>query len=136
NAHPQVCLATAQALVVLEARTTAPTLMRHAQDGSFDLAQMLEPALAQWDYAPMRPVWLARLADSKTPRGQLRLAVRAAASIKAWDAVPHLRRLTLDSRVPGDVRLEAARALAVLQSTGLETDARLLATDVAPAKTV
>jgi HEAT repeat protein len=75
----------------------------------------------------MRPVWLARLADPQPPRGPLLLAIQAAAVARLTDAIPHLHRLALDPGAQGDVRLEAARALAGLQPAGLEPDACRLA---------
>src|SRR6185437_6160335 len=106
-----VRLAIARALVALDARQTAEVLMRHAQADGFDAARLLEPALARWNYAPMRPVWLTRLESRQTPPGPLLLAVQAAALTKLTDAAPHLRRLALDSKTDKTVRLEAARTL-------------------------
>ncbi|HEY7425040.1 MAG TPA: hypothetical protein VH682_12485, partial [Gemmataceae bacterium] len=126
DAHAVVRLAAAQALVALDARQTADVLMRHAQADGFDAARLLEPALARWDHAPMRPVWLARLDSSRTPRGPLLLAIQAAALVKLSDAIPHLRRLALDPKTERGVRLEAARTLAALQTMDLEPDARRL----------
>src|SRR5262249_59312898 len=97
-----------------EARQAAPALMALARAGGFEAARLLEPALARWDHAPMRRVWLARLNDPGTPRGPLLLAVQAAAVLKLADAAPGLRRLPLDPRQAPDVRLEAARALSVV----------------------
>jgi HEAT repeat protein len=136
DAHPVVKLAVARALVALDARPTAAALAAFAQAGGPDAARLLEPVLAKWDHAPMRAVWLARIADPKAPRGALVLAVRAAGTAKLTDAAPPLRRLALDPRGAGDVRLEAARSLALLQPTGLEADAQALAADPSPQKIV
>jgi HEAT repeat protein len=127
DARPVVRLAAARALVALDARQAAEVLMRHAQADGSDAARLLEPALARWDYAPMRPIWLARLESPRTPREPLLLAIQAAAIVKLSDAIPHLRRLALDSKTERGVRLEAARTLAALQSADLEPDARRLA---------
>jgi HEAT repeat protein len=135
DAHAVVRLAAAQALVALDARQTADVLMRHAQADGFDAARLLEPALARWDHAPMRPVWLARLDSSRTPRGPLLLAIQAAALVKLSDAIPHLRRLALDPKTERGVRLEAARTLAALQTMDLEPDARPLLDGAPPRAT-
>jgi HEAT repeat protein len=77
----------------------------------------------------MRRVWLDRLADAKCPRPALLLAIQAAAMVKLDESKAHLRRLTLDRREESVVRIEAARALGVLQTAGLENEARTLADD-------
>jgi HEAT repeat protein len=134
DAHPVVRLAVARALIALDARQAAPALMKRSRTGGFDAARLIEPALAGWDHAPMRPVWLDRLKDARTSRGPLTLAIRAAATVKLVEAVSHLRRLGLDPTAAGDIRLEAARAVGTLQSSGLEEDARPLAADASPSK--
>src|SRR5947209_8628966 len=50
--HPTVRLPVAQALIALEAKEAAPSLFRHAQSGSNDLRDIIEPALARWDHRP------------------------------------------------------------------------------------
>jgi HEAT repeat protein len=132
NTSPVVRLAVARALIALDAKAAAPSLMKYARSGDADAARLIEPALARWDHTPMKAVWLARLVDVKTPRGDLLLAVRASGVIKLADAAPHLRRLALDTRIAGELRLESARTLAIVQPTGLEADARALATDASP----
>ncbi len=134
DAHRFVRLAAARALVALDARQAAPALMARARADGLETARLLEPVLARWDHAPMRPVWLARLDDPRTNRGLLILAVQAMAVVKVADAAPGLRRLALAPGQAGDVRLEAARALGMLQPAGLEADAGLLAADASPGK--
>jgi HEAT repeat protein len=107
--------------------------MRLAQTDGLDAARLLEPVLARWDYAPMRRAWLARLSDPATPPVLFGLAAQAAVTAKLADAVPHLRRLVLNPEAPGELRLEAARTLAVLQPSGLEVEARRLAANSSPA---
>src|SRR5262249_36803626 len=75
NVHPVVRLATARALGFLDARQAAPVLKKHAESGNFDLARQLEPVLARWQFAPMRPVWLGRLQDPQSSHGMLLLAI-------------------------------------------------------------
>jgi HEAT repeat protein len=130
--HPAVLLAVAKALVTLEARQTAPSLFQQAQIGGADLREIIEPALAHWDYRPARAIWLARLRDRSTPQRSLILAIRALAVVNESQAVPPLRALLLSAAVPGPVRLEAARALGSLSPSGLEKDAAGLITDLSP----
>jgi len=130
--HATVALAVAQALVALEAREAAPSLLRVAESGDGDLRNIVEPALARWDYRPARAVWLARLRESATPQRGLVLAVRALAAVRAEDAADSLRELVVSGQTAGPVRLEAARALGLLRSGGLEKDAERLAADASP----
>ena len=59
---PAVRVAIVNALLELDARKAAPNLFGKVQEGNTDLRDLIEPALARWNHAPMRAVWLARLA--------------------------------------------------------------------------
>ncbi len=130
--HPTVRLAIAEALITLDARKTAANLLRHAQAGDSDLRELVEPALARWDYRPARQVWLERLREPATRQRNLVLAIRALAAVREEQAADRLREIVLTERTPGPIRLEAARALASLRSSGLEKDAERLAADTSP----
>src|SRR5205823_14354998 len=72
--HPTVRLAVARALVDLEARDAAPSLLRIARAEGAEMRNFIEPALARWDYRPAREVWLDRLGEPETPSWSLVLA--------------------------------------------------------------
>src|SRR5262245_54211890 len=55
--HPAVRLAVARALIVLEAQDSARSLFRLARSGGVELRNVIEPALARWNYRPAREVW-------------------------------------------------------------------------------
>src|SRR4051794_14115417 len=59
--HPAVRLAVARALITLDARGAAPSLLGKARKGDLEMREAVEPALARWDYRPARAVWLERL---------------------------------------------------------------------------
>ncbi len=130
--HPAVRRAAAEALVELEAREATPSLWKQAQEGGPALREVVEPALARWDYQPARAVWLERLRDPATPHRALVLAIRGLAVVREGQAADPLRELALSVRTPGPVRLEAARALGALRTEGLEADAERLAADTSP----
>jgi len=127
--HPVVVLAAAQALIAIDAREAAPRLFEHAMSDGLEMAQLVEPALARWNYRPIRKVWLERLSAPKTPRRMLMLAIRGLSTVGEVKAEPRLRELAFARHGPSDVRLEAARALGELRTEGLEADARRLAAD-------
>jgi HEAT repeat protein len=124
--HPPVRLAVARTLVALDAHDAAPNLFEQAKSGDGDLREIVEPALARWDYRPARDVWLARLRDPDAPPRTLVLAIRGLAAVREKQAADRLRELALSDRTAGPVRLEAARALGTLRSEGLEQDAESL----------
>jgi len=130
--HPALMLAIARTLVTLEARDTAATLLEHAESGSSDLREIVEPALAKWDFRPARELWLKRLADPACPRRNLVLAIQGLGAVGEDKAADRLRELALGDQVPVQIRLEAAQALAMLRSDGLEKDAEALAGDATP----
>ncbi|HKB06351.1 MAG TPA: hypothetical protein VKD90_29420 [Gemmataceae bacterium] len=128
--HPTVRAAMARALVVLDAKQAADGLARAAATDD-DVRDLVEPALARWDYKPIRAVWLERIAKPPTRRGTV-LAARGLAAVKEEKAAPRLRELALGRDVPAAVRLEAARALAVIRPSGSEADALALAANTSP----
>ncbi|QDU19182.1 hypothetical protein [Urbifossiella limnaea] len=125
DAHPTVRLAAARALVVLDAKDAAAVLARAAAADA-DLHEFADPALSRWDYKPARATWLDRIAQPPSRRGFVH-AVRALGGVREPAAAPRLRDLALDRTAPAAVRLEAARALAEIRTTGSEADARPLA---------
>lgn len=127
--HPAVRLAVARALVALDAREAAPQLLRLAQAGDTDLRELVEPALAKWGYRPARAVWLDRLGQPPPHRRDVVRAIRCLAAVAEPAAAPRLRELALSPDEPPPVRLEAARALAVVRRSGSEGDAERLAAD-------
>jgi HEAT repeat protein len=131
--HPAVRLAAAHALVALDAQEAAASLFREEQVGGTDLRNLVEPALARWDYRPARGLWLERLRDPATPQPTLVLAIRGLGTVREEQAAGRLLDLVLAPRVPGPVRVEAAQALGELRTDGLEKDAERLAADATPA---
>ncbi|MCH7988522.1 MAG: hypothetical protein IID46_05135, partial [Planctomycetes bacterium] len=124
--HPLVRLATARALVVLDARQFAEVLFKHAGTDGLDMSLLVEPALAKWDYQPARKVWLERLSDNQVSRQLRLLAIRGLATVGETKANSHLLRLANASDLSPVVRLEAARAVSRLQTEGLQNSARNL----------
>jgi HEAT repeat protein len=129
--HPTVRLTAARTLVTLDARAVAPSFFRLMSEDDPTLREVIEPALAKWDHAPARAVWLARLDQSNHRRATV-LAIQALAAVREEKAVPRLRDLVLSRDVSPAVRLEAARALAVLCPAGWEDDAGKLVGDMTP----
>jgi HEAT repeat protein len=129
--HPTVRLAAAQALITLGARQAAPSLLKHAQTDGVEMRNLVEPALARWDYEPVRAVWLERLKQSGLPGRGWVVALQGLATVREPRAVPPLRELVLSSATDPIIRLEAARALGTIQTAGLEKEAERLAAEKA-----
>lgn len=130
--HPDVVRSVARALVALDERAAAADLFEAARRGGADVREVVEPALARWDFAPARAVWQARLDDAATSPRLLVLAARGLGAARADSAVARLSALAHDATQPATVRLEAARALGQIRAAGLEDEARTLARDPAP----
>ncbi|HSQ55092.1 MAG TPA: HEAT repeat domain-containing protein [Gemmata sp.] len=131
--HPAVLAAAARALVVLDARDAAPHFLTLAKSGDSDIRDIVEPALARWDYKPARDLWLSRLAMASPYRHDLLEAIRHLGTVREERAAPRLRELALSSDAAAPVRLAAARALAEIRTSGLESDAVKLSGDTSPA---
>src|SRR5205823_3301291 len=117
-----------------------------------ELRNLVEPALARWDYRPARAVWRERLRDPIARPQDLLLAIRGLGAVCDERALGLLRELvladldrevksktrreTVDSSIhPSSfilhpsLRLEAARVLGALRTEGLEKDAERLAAE-------
>ena len=125
----QTRLAAAHSLVTIEARSVAGTLFAQLDDGDIEMAEVIEPALAKWGYAPLQDVLVDRLEDQDAlPRLSV-LAIRGVVALGAVDAVPQLTKLAVDPLLATVIRLEAATALGQLDETQSYDIARRLAGD-------
>src|SRR5262245_28650919 len=129
---PAVRVAVAHALITLDARAAAPSLFRALTNADSDFRSLVEPALAQWKFAPARALWLERLNETTPTERHLVIAIRGLATVHETKAADRLRELVLSDRLSGPLRLEAAAALAELRREGLEEDAEKLALKSAP----
>jgi HEAT repeat protein len=133
--HLSARLAVVRALIELDAREAAPRLFALSQSGNRDLRDLIEPAIARWDYKPMRAVWLERLAGERAgsppplASDGVLLAVQGLGLVREEKAIPALLDLVLPRRVSSPIRLEAARALGEIRTSGSEKDARKLISD-------
>jgi HEAT repeat protein len=127
--HPAARLAVAKALIALDAREAARSLFQQSQAGGSDLRDVVEPALARWQYRPAGEVWLARLSEPTAPRPSLALAIDGLAALREQQAAGRLRELALSDGADGAIRVAAARALGTLRGEGLEKDAEALSAD-------
>ncbi len=127
DSEPIARLAAARALVVLGNPRSASALFAQLPMQGLDFPQVVEPALARWNFQPARKVWLARLDSDKTSDKLLILAVTGLGLVKEPQAAASLRRLALDRRRSTTIRLAAARALAGIQTEGLVEQAGKLA---------
>jgi hypothetical protein len=98
KANPIVKLAAARALIALDARQTADVLMKHALADSWDIAQLIEPALARWKHVPMNAEWLKRLGDPATRSRVLLLSIQCVGAAEVKDAVGPLKTLALNKQ--------------------------------------
>jgi HEAT repeat protein len=127
--HATARLAIARALVTLDARASAALLHRHAQAAGGSLRDIVEPALARWEYGPARDMWRKRLHGSESALRDLDLAISGLAAARDERAAEPLLALVVAPPTPASVRLHAAGALAILRDSGLEKVAQGLAAD-------
>lgn len=137
NLHPHVLLACVQALVVLDARRSAPSFLAHAEYGDLSVSQLIEPALTRWEFQPIRAIWLKRLADpSPTSAGQLLLAIEGLRNGRETQVSGILSKWALAPTARPEIRIAAAQSLASLPGPLFEDDARKLSVDKAPARRI
>ncbi len=126
NVSREVAFDTASALVELDARDSAKLLMQRAEQGNLSMALLVEPVLANWDFAPMREVWLARLREKDIDPARLEMAIEGLRVAKEPQAIEPLRRLALNLENRSDLRLQGARALGQIRTERGEADAHTL----------
>lgn len=127
-----VRLTAAQALVALDARQAAQALFDRAQADGGNMAQLVEPALGRWEFAPLVEVWRRRLADRHIERQRRLLAIRGLGELRDEAAAEDLLRIAEAASQPADLRWAAATALGQIRRAGLEAAARQLAGRQAP----
>ncbi|TWU10418.1 HEAT repeat domain-containing protein [Allorhodopirellula heiligendammensis] len=109
----------AHALIVLESKTDAALLGDTAILHGGTVAQMIEPALANWQSDAMKDVWLERLRSSISSPSSLLRAIHGLGELDATEAHDPLVELVKQRRTSMRIRLAAARALARLGSPEL-----------------
>ncbi|MBC8289507.1 MAG: hypothetical protein H8E37_04235 [Planctomycetes bacterium] len=115
----------ARTLVILDARAAAPDLMKHLNEPG--VRQVAEPAFARWDHEPARAMWMERLKKPEgVPRSHLAMAMQCLAQVKHSSATNDCRKIAFSPDFDAGLRMEAARALARLQPSGLENDSENL----------
>ena len=124
---PATRFAAARALIVLESRNSSDTLFQVSQKHEADLRQLIEPALAKWNFTPAIALWKERLANSETRPRDLILALRGLAQVREPSATSALLAIVDDESRSADVRLEAAAAAGQCTDSGLEPHAVRLA---------
>jgi hypothetical protein len=122
-----VRLAVAQALIELDARQAAPALLAHSRSDGIDMLNLVEPALARWNYDPVKPVWLDRLRQPGLAARSWIVALQGLATVHETKAVPRLHELITAATIDPIVQLESAKTLGTLETTGLEKEAERLA---------
>ena len=136
SSHPSARYAAARALIVLESRSSSEKLFDVSQKHGSELRQLIEPALAAWDYLPIRSVWKKRLETRETRPQDLILATRGIRRVRETSALATLQQMTLNLIQTPEIRLEAASAAGELAETGLEADADRLVQETRTSSTI
>lgn len=118
--------AVARALVELDAEEAASQFVALLPEADLDFPQVVEPALANWDYRPMRDHWLHRLNDPAVSRGRLLLAIECLGVVRETAATDELLTRAMNPEEPLTLRLSTARAVGRIQTTGLVMKAESL----------
>lgn len=126
KSHLTARIAAARALIVLDAKDAGQSLFDASMRYGADLRQVIEPALADWKFEPIRAIWLQRLDAKETRHRELMLAIHGLGKAGDESALPKLLGLTSDRQRPSSVRLAAARSAGLLKDSGLDADAKQL----------
>lgn len=128
--HRDARYAVADAIIALDHRDSAPLLHQTARSGDAALRWLIEPALAEWGFVPIRAEWRDRLAAPAVGRRELLLAIRGLAAADDTDSLAALLKIVHDGDRRPDVRLAAAQSAGDIAAAELEADAlQLTASD-------
>ncbi|MGQ0635124.1 MAG: HEAT repeat domain-containing protein [Planctomycetaceae bacterium] len=127
--HPMARVAAARALIVIDDRESVADLWEalKRKDSGAAMRELVEPALADWGFEPIRETWRARLADSRVGRRDRLQAFSGLARALDTQSVPSLLEYVNDPGQSIDLRLGGARAAGAIVDAGLEADAGKLA---------
>jgi HEAT repeat protein len=117
----------------MDARAAAPEFLRLAATADPDLGDLIETALARWDYAAARDLWLARIDQPPPHRRGVLVAAACLGTVREGRAAPRLRELALSLETTPPLRLAAARALGEIRTSGSESDAMTLSKELGSA---
>ena len=129
SAHPASRFAAARALIVLDSRGSAAKLFEASKVAGAEVRQLVEPALARWDFGAARTVWIERLNAPQTRRRDLILAIRGLAVVREEAALASVMTLVNDRAAEIDLRMEASAAAGQISDSGLDQAAEKLARD-------
>jgi hypothetical protein len=118
--HDLVQLASADALIALDARDAAEALFRLSQADRLELVQIIEPALGRWNYEPMIDRWRERLADQGIDRRRMLLAIRGLGARNDTSSAAAFQRIAVDANQSPELRLAASEVLSSITREGLE----------------
>ncbi|MBS0198237.1 MAG: HEAT repeat domain-containing protein [Planctomycetes bacterium] len=132
--HQSVRSAAAQALIDFDHRSAASSLQAAVSAGSPDHALVIavDSALARWDHAGARAMWVARLASCREHPTAAVSAIQSLAKVQATEAGDAIIACVRDVTLPASLRLEAARALPSVRAPGRSDLAAKLAGEAAP----
>lgn len=125
--HPTARLAAAKALSSLDAKEAIPAFLKFARGDDAELRTTVDLALARWDVADARSIWIDRITLHAANRTGALDAVRALGQVREPKAVEPLREILLSSTSATTIKLESARSLASIRTAGGEADAKRLA---------
>ena len=130
DVSPRVASACLIALIEFDCHSAAPAMFKRLLRGDRTGAALIEPALAHWNYLPMREVWLKRLNEPSKPEpSHLLLSIDAFGIVNEPAAVPALRNIAMDSDQRSDLRIGAALALSQYKFDSRDDDAKSLSAD-------
>lgn len=116
---PTVRNAVARALVTLESNQAAEAFGKSMKSATLELATIIEPALANWDYEPAREIWRQRLEEPANERARRLLAINCLRTVKDEDALADILNLVTDANGEIPTRIAAARAAANINDVEL-----------------
>lgn len=112
---PTVRRAVVNALVTLDAKESAAQLAALLDTATIAIAQLIEPALARWDFPPVRELWRQRLGDATTEQSRMQLAIACLGAVGDLESSSALHEIVKDTNALFPLRLAAARALSQIK---------------------
>lgn len=115
-------------LVALDDQESAPMLFELVQPNQIEISQIVEPALARWQYSPAVELWRKRLKDKGVRRTHLLLAIDGLAAVGDETSLDELLSIATDTHYESpSIRIAAARAVGAIGGENLFEECASLA---------
>ena len=134
--HHTLNIAIASLLVALDDEPSANLLFDMIRPNQIEISQIVEPALAKWNYAPAIELWRKRLKNDYVRRTHLLLAMDGLGVVGDKESSKKLLEMATNPSEKPSIRLSAARSVGAIGGNDIVGRCIVLANSEVPNSTL